>query len=141
VKSVLPDKEHQYAALAACDFADQLRRRRNDGAHTAPTYEFEDREEAEEFLVSSNAPSRRAGRVRQGRCRSRMGDRAFLVRAKETLTEPETRPAGAISRTGQHGGLGSGASGRARHGRGTKHDARDTDPPGPKVTGARSRGV
>jgi hypothetical protein len=35
------------------DFADQLRRRRNDAAHTTPKYDFEDREEAEEFLVSA----------------------------------------------------------------------------------------
>jgi hypothetical protein len=53
VTGALPDKEHQFAALAACDFADQLRRRRNDGAHATPTYGFEDREEAEEFLVSA----------------------------------------------------------------------------------------
>jgi hypothetical protein len=53
VKGTLLDKEHQFAADAACDFADQLRRRRNDGAHTTPTYGFEDREEAEEFLVSA----------------------------------------------------------------------------------------
>ncbi len=33
--------------------ADELRRRRNDGGHAAPTYGFEDREEAEEFLISA----------------------------------------------------------------------------------------
>jgi hypothetical protein len=53
VKNVLLDREQQFAADAACDFADQLRRRRNDAAHTAPTYGFEDREEAEEFVVSA----------------------------------------------------------------------------------------
>jgi hypothetical protein len=53
VRGRLLDREHQFAADAACDFADQLRRRRNDGVHTTPTYGFEDREEAEEFLVSA----------------------------------------------------------------------------------------
>lgn len=47
------DKEKRGAALQAYDFADALRRRRNDAAHTAPTYGFEDREEIEELLVSA----------------------------------------------------------------------------------------
>lgn len=47
------EKEDRFAVHAAYDFADQLRRRRNDAAHTAPRYDFSDREEAEEFLVSA----------------------------------------------------------------------------------------
>jgi len=53
VKVALADREHQFAADAACDFADQLRRRRNDGAHTAPTFGFDDSAEAEECFVSA----------------------------------------------------------------------------------------
>jgi hypothetical protein len=41
------------AAAQALDFADQLRRRRNDASHTQPTYGFEDRAEVEELLVSA----------------------------------------------------------------------------------------
>jgi hypothetical protein len=37
----------------AYEFADQLRRRRNDASHTAPTYGFEDREEVEELIISA----------------------------------------------------------------------------------------
>jgi hypothetical protein len=51
--ATLAEKEERFAVHAAYDFADQLRRRRNDAAHTAPKYDFEDREEAEEFLVSA----------------------------------------------------------------------------------------
>lgn len=47
------DTAQHHAAKAAYDFADQLRARRNDAAHTKPTYGFEDREEVEEFLVSA----------------------------------------------------------------------------------------
>ncbi len=51
--AMLAEKEERFAVHAAYEFADQLRRRRNDAAHTAPKYDFEDREEAEEFLVSA----------------------------------------------------------------------------------------
>jgi hypothetical protein len=47
------ERDERYAVEAAYDFADQLRRRRNDAAHTSSRYDFEDREEAEEFLVSA----------------------------------------------------------------------------------------
>jgi hypothetical protein len=40
-------------ARDAHDFADRLRLRRNNAAHTRPRYGFEDREEVEEFLVSA----------------------------------------------------------------------------------------
>ena len=49
----IQEREERFAVRAAYDFADQLRRRRNDAAHTAPKYDFEDREEAEEFLISA----------------------------------------------------------------------------------------
>jgi type IV secretory pathway VirB3-like protein len=53
VDQVIQEKDKRFAVHAAYDFADQLRRRRNDAAHTTPTYDFADREEAEEFLVSA----------------------------------------------------------------------------------------
>jgi hypothetical protein len=43
--------DDRYAVHRAYDFADQLRRRRNDASHTTP--KFEDRQEAEELLVSA----------------------------------------------------------------------------------------
>jgi hypothetical protein len=51
--TTIQEREERFAVHAAYDFADQLRRRRNDAAHTTPKYDFEDREEAEEFLVSA----------------------------------------------------------------------------------------
>lgn len=51
--ATVQEKEERFAVHSAYDFADQLRRRRNDAAHTTPKYDFEDREEAEEFLVSA----------------------------------------------------------------------------------------
>jgi hypothetical protein len=51
--TTIQEKEERFAVHAAYDFADQLRRRRNDAAHTSPRYDFDDREEAEEFLVSA----------------------------------------------------------------------------------------
>jgi hypothetical protein len=51
--TTLQEKEDRFAVHVAYDFADQLRRRRNDAAHTAPRYDFSDREEGEEFLVSA----------------------------------------------------------------------------------------
>jgi hypothetical protein len=51
--TTIQEKEGRFAVQAAYDFADQLRRRRNDAAHTTPKYDFADREEAEEFLVSA----------------------------------------------------------------------------------------
>jgi len=47
------ERDDRFAAHAAHDFADALRRRRNDASHTAPTYGFEDREEVEELLISA----------------------------------------------------------------------------------------
>lgn len=47
------ETERRFAAHAAYDFADLLRRRRNDASHTAPRYGFDDRSEVEEFLVSA----------------------------------------------------------------------------------------
>lgn len=41
------------AAAQACDFADHIRRRRNDASHTQPQYGFEDRTEVEELFVSA----------------------------------------------------------------------------------------
>lgn len=41
------------AANNACNFADQLRDRRNDGAHPLPRFGFDDREEVEELFVSA----------------------------------------------------------------------------------------
>jgi len=48
-----PQKERKGALVAAYDFADHLRRRRNDGAHTTPRHGLEDRAEIEEFLISA----------------------------------------------------------------------------------------
>ena len=48
------ERDHRFAVHAAYDFADQLRRRRNDASHTTPRYGFEDRQEIEEFLVSAS---------------------------------------------------------------------------------------
>jgi hypothetical protein len=45
--------EERRAAHAAWDFADRLRSRRNDASHAEPAYGFDDREEAEELLVSA----------------------------------------------------------------------------------------
>jgi|GEM_PF-3823941 len=42
-----------YQAEAALDFADRLRSRRNDAAHTRQAYGFQDRGEVEELLVSA----------------------------------------------------------------------------------------
>ena len=47
------ENDDRYAVHDAYDFASQLRRRRNDASHTTPKYDFEDRQEAEEFLVSA----------------------------------------------------------------------------------------
>ncbi|HEV3194142.1 MAG TPA: hypothetical protein VGY54_26740 [Polyangiaceae bacterium] len=49
-QSAIDDRGASHRAL---DFADALRRRRNDASHTAPTYGFEDREEVEELIVSA----------------------------------------------------------------------------------------
>lgn len=48
-----PERDDRLAVIAALDFADQLRRRRNDASHTTPRYGFADRAEAEELLTSS----------------------------------------------------------------------------------------
>jgi hypothetical protein len=44
---------HRFAVLRACEFADQLRDRRNDASHTKPRYGFEDRQEVEELHLSA----------------------------------------------------------------------------------------
>ena len=51
VETIVTDRERRFAILAAHDFADSLRRRRNDASHTTPTFGFEDREECEELQV------------------------------------------------------------------------------------------
>ena len=53
VKPVLPTTDSRTAALAAYDFADTLRLRRNEAAHTRPAYDFDHGGESEEFLVSA----------------------------------------------------------------------------------------
>jgi hypothetical protein len=53
IDQVLPNKDDRYPVRDAYDFADRLRERRNDAAHTAPKYDFSDRDEAEEFLISA----------------------------------------------------------------------------------------
>jgi hypothetical protein len=47
------EKDDRFATHAACAFADQLRRRRNDASHTTPAYGFEDRGEVEELILSA----------------------------------------------------------------------------------------
>jgi hypothetical protein len=47
------EKDDRFAAKRAYDFADDLRRRRNDASHTTPRHGFEDLVEAQEFLVSA----------------------------------------------------------------------------------------
>jgi hypothetical protein len=46
-------RDDRFAAKRAYDFADDLRRRRNDASHTTPRHGFEDLVEAQEFLVSA----------------------------------------------------------------------------------------
>jgi hypothetical protein len=48
-----PDSEEKFTAIAAWDFADVLRRRRNDGSHTRPAYGFDDLSEFHELFVSA----------------------------------------------------------------------------------------
>jgi len=47
------DADEIRRANAARDFADQLRHRRNDGSHTAPTFPLDDGDEVEELIVSA----------------------------------------------------------------------------------------
>lgn len=47
------ERDERYTVHRAYGFADDLRRRRNDASHTAPTYGFDDRAETEELLVSA----------------------------------------------------------------------------------------
>lgn len=49
-----PQKDRRSMLTSALDYADDLRRRRNDASHTTPRYGFEDRGEVEEFLVSAS---------------------------------------------------------------------------------------
>lgn len=57
LKGALPalklDDETKYRISDALDFAHQLRRRRNDGSHTKPTFPFDDSAEIQELLVSA----------------------------------------------------------------------------------------
>lgn len=53
IEAVLQEREARFAAHAACDFADALRRRRNDAAHTTPVFAFDDPAEVEELLISA----------------------------------------------------------------------------------------
>jgi hypothetical protein len=58
IDSVLPgttpqEKDDRHATRRAYDFADDLRRRRNDASHTTPRYPFNDPQEAEEYFVSA----------------------------------------------------------------------------------------
>jgi len=58
INTVLPggtaqEKDDQFAALRAYNFADDLRRRRNDASHTTPRYGFDDLPESQELLVSA----------------------------------------------------------------------------------------
>jgi hypothetical protein len=58
VDTVLPgataqERDDRFAVARAYQFADDLRRRRNDASHTTPRYGFDDLSEAQEFLVSA----------------------------------------------------------------------------------------
>ena len=53
VNTILQDSDDRAAAMAAYDFADHLRQRRNEAAHTTPIFDFDHSEETEEFLVSA----------------------------------------------------------------------------------------
>jgi len=53
VKHILTESDEVRAASAAYDFADTLRLRRNDAAHTTPAFDFSHRSETEEFLISA----------------------------------------------------------------------------------------
>lgn len=58
IDSVLPgatmqERDARFSTHAAYDFANTLRRRRNDASHTTPTYGFDDREETEQLFVSA----------------------------------------------------------------------------------------
>lgn len=58
IDTVLPgstpqERDDRFATRRAYDFADDLRRRRNDASHTAPRYPFDDPQEAEEYFVSA----------------------------------------------------------------------------------------
>ncbi len=48
-----PMQEARSAAVRACDFADELRVRRNDASHPVARFPFDDRQEVEELLVSA----------------------------------------------------------------------------------------
>ena len=53
IKLGFPDRDDRRRSGAAYDFADLLRLRRNEAAHTRPAYDFEHPGETEEFLVSA----------------------------------------------------------------------------------------
>ena len=48
-----PMLEARAGAARACDFADELRARRNDASHPRARFPFDDRQEVEEFMVSA----------------------------------------------------------------------------------------
>lgn len=52
-KGILPDSDARKVARMAYDFAEDLRQRRNEAAHTSPTFDFDHTEETEEYLVSA----------------------------------------------------------------------------------------
>lgn len=54
VKGRLPSSDERTTAERAYDFADTLRDRRNEAAHTTPRYDFSHREETTEFLISAS---------------------------------------------------------------------------------------
>lgn len=53
INTVLPNSDDRTAAGAAYDFADHLRQRRNEAAHTTPLFDFDHTAETEEFLISA----------------------------------------------------------------------------------------
>lgn len=52
-EQLITDRERRRRITQAYDFAEQLRQRRNDAAHTQPAYDFNHRGETEEYFVSA----------------------------------------------------------------------------------------
>jgi hypothetical protein len=53
LEMILPKSDDRRAVVDAYDFAERLRQRRNDAAHTRPAFDFEHDGECEEFIVSA----------------------------------------------------------------------------------------
>jgi hypothetical protein len=53
LKEIVPEREDRGGIRNAYDFAEQLRLRRNEAAHTRPTFDFDHGGETEEFIVSA----------------------------------------------------------------------------------------